>query len=71
MAGDNFGRTISTKTTEVMLQVAPGKPPYVELNITIKKQRLKAVERFIYLGSTLSKSIFMDDSQKGGLNKNV
>ena len=58
MACDNFGLTISTKKTEVMHQPAPGKP-YVKPNITIKGQQLKAVEKFTYLSSTLSKSIIM------------
>lgn len=41
-ACDNFGLTISTKKTEVMHHLAPGKP-YVEPNITINNQRLKVV----------------------------
>ena len=53
MASHYFGLTISTNKTEVMLQPVPGKP-YVEPNITIKGQRLKVQEKFIYLGSTLS-----------------
>ena len=60
VASDNFGLTISIKKTEVMCQPLPGKP-YVEPNITIKRQRLKLVEKFTFLGSTLSKSIVMDD----------
>ena len=35
MAFENFGLTISTKKTEVMHHLVPGKP-YVEPNITIK-----------------------------------
>ena len=60
MVCDNFGQTISTKKTEVMHQPMPRKT-YVESNITIKGQCLKVVEKFTYLGSTLSKSIVMDD----------
>lgn len=59
-ACDNFGLTISTKKTEVMHQPAPGKP-YVEPNISIKGQRLNAVDKFTYLGSTLSRNVVIDD----------
>ena len=38
---------------------APGNP-YQELNITVKGQRLQAVEKFTYLGSTLSRSANID-----------
>ena len=60
MACDNFSLTIGTKKTEVTHQPAPGKP-YVEINITIKEQRLKVVEKFTDFSSTLSVSIIMDD----------
>ena len=80
IAIDNFGLTISPKKTEVMHQLTPGKP-YIEPNITIKGQGLKVVEKFTYLGSTLSKSIIMDDEVNtrlakvstafGQLNRNV
>ena len=60
MACDNFGLTITTKKTEVMHQLTPRKS-YVDPIIAIKGQRLKVVEKFTYLGSTLSKSIVMDD----------
>ena len=55
-ACDNFGLTISTKKTEVMHQPAPGKP-YVEPNIIINNQRLNVVDKFTYLGSTLSRNV--------------
>ena len=68
------------KKTEVMHQSAPGKP-YFEPNITINRQQLKGVEKFTYIGSTLSKSIVMDDEVNtwfakasaafGRLNRNV
>ena len=51
-ACNNFGLTISTKT-EVMHQPAPRKP-YVEPNASVNGQRLNVVEKFTYLGSTLS-----------------
>jgi len=58
-ACNNFGFTISTKKTEVMHQPSPG-IPYQEPNITVKGQRLQAVENFTYLGSTLSRSANID-----------
>ena len=67
MACDNFGLTISTKKTEVVYQPAPGKP-YVEPNITIKRQ-LKVVQKFTSFGGTVSKSIVMDDEVNTRLAK--
>ena len=58
-ACDNFGLTISTKKTEVLYQPAPGHP-YREPNITVKGQKLQAVESFTYLGSTLSRAATID-----------
>ena len=60
IACTNFGLTISIKKTEVLHQPAPGKP-YVEPNITVNGQRLSAVNRFTYLGSTLSQNATIDD----------
>ena len=67
-ACNNFGLTISTKKTEVMHQPAPGKP-YVEPNITINGQRLNAVDKFTYLGSTLSRNVVIDDEVNARLAK--
>ena len=67
-ACDNFGLTISTKKTEVMHQPAPGKP-YIEPNITINDQRLNAVDKFTYLGSTLSRNVVLDDEVNSRLAK--
>ena len=58
-ACDNFGLTISTKKTEVMYQPAPGKP-YQEPHVTVKGQKLQAVDNFTYLGSTLSRAVNID-----------
>lgn len=56
----NFGLTISTKKTEVLHQPAPQKP-YVEPVITVEGEPLKTVDKFTYLGSTLSRSVNIDD----------
>ena len=55
-ACDNFGLTISTSKTKVLHQTAPGKP-YHEPCITVKGLKLQAVDRFTYLGSTLSREV--------------
>lgn len=67
-ACNNFGLTISTKKTEVMHQPAPGKP-YVEPNITINGQRLNSADKFIYLGSTLSRNVVIDNEVNARLAK--
>jgi hypothetical protein len=59
-ACDNFGLTISIKKTEVLYQPAPGKQ-YVEPSIKVHGSDLKAVEKFTYLGSTLSRAVTIDD----------
>ena len=41
-------------------QPAPGKP-YKEPTITVKGQRLQAIEKFTYLESTLSRVVHIDD----------
>ena len=70
----------STCKTEVMHQPAPRKP-FVEPNVTINGQWQKVVEKFPYIGNTLTKSIVMDNEVKtrlaktsvafGWLNRNV
>ena len=59
-ACDNFQLTISTKKTEVVHQPAPGKP-YSEPTITVNGQTLQVVDKFTYLGSTLSRAVHIDD----------
>ena len=59
-ACNNFGLTISTKKTEVMYQPAPG-TPYTDPVITANGQKLASAEKFVYLGSTLSKSALLDE----------
>ena len=41
-------------------QHAPGKP-YKEPNITVNGHKPKVVDKFPYLGSTLSKAVYIDD----------
>ena len=57
---DNYDLTISTKKTEVVHQPAAGKP-YNEPTITVNGQKLKVVDKFTYLGSTLSRAVHIDD----------
>ena len=57
---DSYDLTISIKKTEVVYQPAPGKP-YKEPTITVKGQRLQIVDKFTYLGSTLSRVVHIDD----------
>ena len=64
----NFGLTISIKKTEVMHQPAPGKT-YIEPSITINGQCLKSVDKFTYLGSTLSRNVVIDDEADARLAK--
>ena len=57
---DNYDLTISIKKTKVVYQPAPDKP-YKEPTITVKSQRLQVVDKFTYLGSTLSGVVHIDD----------
>lgn len=59
---DSYNLTISIKrlTLKVVYQPAPGKP-YKEPTITVKCQILQVVEKFPYLGSTLSRAVHIDD----------
>ena len=50
----------ASKKTEVVYQPAPGKP-YKEPTITVKAQRLQVVDKFTYLGSSLSRVVQIDD----------
>ena len=58
-ACDAFGLKISLKKTKVMYTPAPGEP-YVEPNIMVKGTRLEVVDKFVYLGSTLSRDASLD-----------
>ena len=57
---DSYDLTISIKKTEVVYQPAPGKP-YKEPTITVKGQRLQVIDKFTYLGSTLSTVVHIDN----------
>ena len=50
---DSYDLIISIKKTEVVYQPAPGRP-YKKPTITVKGQRLYVVDKFTYVGSTLS-----------------
>ena len=65
---DNYDLTISTKKTEVVHQPVPGKP-YIEQTITVNGQKLKAVDKFTYLGSTLSRAVHTDDEVTASIAK--
>ena len=67
-ACSNFGLTISTKKTEVMYQPAP-KNLYQEPIVTVNEQRLATVDKFVYLGSTLSRSVHIDDETHARIAK--
>ena len=60
--------TISIKKTEVVYQPATGKP-YKEPTITVKGQRLQVVDKFTYLGSTLSRVVHIDDEVNARIAK--
>ena len=67
-ACNNFGLTISTKKTEVMFQPAPVNQ-YHEPQISVNGQTLQAVETFIYLGSTLSRTTTIDAEINNRISK--
>ena len=64
---DSYNLTISIKKT-VVYQPAPGKP-YKEPTITVKGQRLQMVDKFTYLGSTLSRVVHIDDEVNARIAK--
>ena len=57
---NTYDLTISTQKTEIVHQPAPGKP-YNEPTITVNGQKLEVVDKFIYLGSSLSRAVHIDD----------
>ena len=65
---DSYDLTISIKKTEVVYQPAPGKP-FKEPTITVKGHRLQVVDKFTYLGSTLSRVVHIDDKVNARIAK--
>ena len=64
---DCYDLTISIKN-EVVYQPGLGKP-YKELVITVKGRRLQVVDKFTYLGSTLSRVVHIDDEVNARIAK--
>ena len=54
--------------TEMVYQPATSKP-YKEPTITVKGQRLQVVDKFTYLGSTLSRVVHIDDEVNARIAK--
>ena len=52
----------------MVYQPAPEKP-YKEPTITVKGQRLQVVDKFTYLGSTLSRVVHIDDEVNARIAK--
>ena len=65
---NSYDLTISIKKTEVVYQPAPGMT-YKEPTITVKGQRLQVVDKFTYLGSTLSRVVRIDDEVSATITK--
>ena len=64
---DSYDLTISIKKT-VVYQTAPGKP-HKEPTFTVKGQRLQLVEKFTYIGSTLSRVVCIHDEVNARIAK--
>ena len=67
-ACDAFGLTINPKTMEVTYQPAPRKE-YSELIITVNGETLKALEKFIHIGCTLSLKLPINDEAANRIAK--
>ena len=65
---DSYDLAIRIKKTEVVYQPAPGKP-YKEPTIAVKSQRLQVVDKFTYLGSTLSRVVHINDEVNARIAK--
>ena len=65
---DSYDLTISIIKTEIVYQPAPGKP-YKEPTISVKSQRLQGVDKFTYLGSTLSRVVHIYDEVNARIAK--
>ena len=60
-ACDDFGLTISTKKTEVMHEPAPTTPYTDPTSPSTSPSTVAVVDKFVYLGSTLSRSVNIDE----------
>ena len=67
---ENYDLIISTKKTEDVHKPTPGKP-YNEPTITVNGDKLKVVDKFTYLGSTLSRVVHIDDEVTARIAKPV
>ena len=67
-ACSNFGLTICVKKTEAMYQPA-SKKPFQEPTVTVNGQKLATVDKFVYLDSTLSRSVHIDDDTHARIAK--
>ena len=63
-AYDLFGLTISVKKTEVVGQVTDSPP-----DIKLGGESLKRVDKFVYLGSTITSTLFLDEALTSKLEK--
>ena len=63
-----FGLTISLKKTEVIYQPKPG-ADYTAPTITIDNNPLNVVDKFTYLGSTISQNALIDDEMSARIGK--
>lgn len=58
-AAQRFGLTVSLKKTEILFQPRPG-TPYIPPVVRVYGTPLRSVDRFVYLGSTLSQTPVID-----------
>ena len=65
---DSYDLTISIKKTEVVYQLAPEKP-YKKPTITVKGQWMQVIDKFTYLGSTLSRVVHIYDEVNARIAK--
>ena len=65
---DSYNLIISIKKIEVVYQPAPGMA-YKEPTITVKGQSLQVIDKFTYLGSTLSRVVHTDDEVNARIAK--
>lgn len=64
----NFGLNINLEKTVVMYQPAPG-TNHIVPNIKVNGHRLSLVDKFTYLGSTVSQTATIDDEVNARISK--